>query len=190
MRPLLAALTTLLTLAALAVPATAVAATCELTTAVEAGHSITVTGTGFAASSTIDITTDRSGSNAINGGTGPQTTKSQETSDASGRFVHVIDAGPGHGGTYEVSATDGTCTATTQAAAVETAGGVNPGGGTAGQTLPPTDTAAPAGRPAVSSVGAVAPVLLLGFGVGLIALGTRVRRVRRSTLDREAARRV
>ena len=68
---------------------------------------------------------------------GRSTRTSRRRTDASGEFTYTIDAGPGHGGTYDISATDGTCTATTQVTAVETAGGVNPGG---------IDRSAPAGH--------------------------------------------
>ena len=130
----------------IALPATASAATCELTTAVSPGHEITITGTGFGASTSVAITTTWSGSNATAGGnTGPQTTNDTATTDASGEFTFTIDAGPGRGGTYDIEATAGGCTATTRVEALETAGGLNNGG--ANPTPQATDTvAAPTGR--------------------------------------------
>jgi hypothetical protein len=130
-----------------ALPATAAAAgTCALTTTAAAGHSITVTGTGFTPGADVDITQTWGGSNATAGGnTGPQTTTSRVVADAAGGFEYTVDAGPGRGGTYDFSAASGGCTATAQAVAVETAGGVNHGtGGSAGganSTPPATDTA-------------------------------------------------
>jgi hypothetical protein len=146
----------------LAIPAVAAAAgPCALSVATTPGHVITVTGTGFDANAAVDVTQTWSGSNATQGGnTGPQTTTSQVTADASGGFTFTIDAGPGHGGTYDLSATAGSCTATAQAVAVETAGGVNGGG--AGFTPPPTDTVAidrahaPASLPLLPVLGGLA----------------------------------
>jgi hypothetical protein len=152
----------------IALPATAAAATCELTTAVSPGHEITITGTGFAPSASVAITTTWSGSNATAGGnTGPQTTSDTATADASGEFTFTIDAGPGRGGTYDISATAGGCTATTRVEALETAGGLNNGG--AGVTPPPTDTVdVPAGRsggglPIADVLALILAVSALGF---------------------------
>jgi len=165
-----------------ALPATTLAAgTCALTTAVSPGHVITVTGTGFDASTDVAITQTWSGTSATAGGnTGPQTTTEQVPSDATGRFTFTIDAGPGHGGTYDIEATAGACTATAQVVALETAGGINHGtsGGTTGGTAatpPATDTAPIAGRG--SSVPS-APIVAIPVGSALLALAFVLRRRR------------
>jgi len=165
-----------------ALPATTLAAgTCALATAVSPGHVITVTGTGFDASMDVAITQTWSGSNATAGGsTGPQTTTTKVPSNASGAFTFTIDAGPGHGGTYDIEATAGACTATLQVAAVETAGGINHGtsGGTTGGTAatpPATDTAPIAERgPSVP----FAPIVAVPVGSALLALAFVLRRRR------------
>jgi hypothetical protein len=151
------------------------AGTCELTSSVSPGHVITIEGSGFPASTDIEITQTWSGSNATAGGnTGPQTTTSHVTSDANGAFEVTIDTGPGHGGTYDVEATAGGCTASTRAVAVESAGGLNPG---SGATPPATDTDPVVGQ------GASAPVLpfvvvAIGFALAFLAfVGRRARRV-------------
>ena len=161
--------------------ATLAAGTCELTTGVSPGHVITVTGTGFDASTDVAITQTWSGSNATAGGnTGPQTTTMQVPSDASGGFTFTIDAGPGRGGTYDIEATAGACTATTQVVALETAGGINHGttggatGGTAA-TPPPTDTAPVAERAASLPA---APVVAILIGTALLAFAFVLRRGR------------
>jgi hypothetical protein len=157
----------------LALPTAASAAgTCELTSSVSPGHVITIVGSGFPASTDIEITQTWGGSNATAGGnTGPQTTTSQVTSDATGAFEFTIDAGPGRGGTYDVEAAAGGCTASTRAVAVESAGGLNPG---SGATPPATDTAYPVGQGASAPV---VPLVVVTFGLAL-ALGLAL--VRRS----------
>ena len=171
----------LLLVAALAAPApSAAAGTCQLSTAVAPGHSITVTGTGFDATTTVDITTKWSGSNATAGGaTGPQTTSSTVTTDANGGFEFSVDAGPGRGGTYDFTATTPACTATAETVAVETAGGINGGTNPGGAqvTPPPTDTA-PAGEHRGGPVPTV-PLLAIVGGLGLLGLALAMRRARR-----------
>jgi hypothetical protein len=162
----------------IALPAAAAAATCELTTAVSPGHEITITGTGFAPSASVAITTTWSGSNATAGGnTGPQTTTDTATTDASGEFTFTIDAGPGRGGTYDVEATAGGCTATARVEALETAGGLNNGG--AGVTPPPTDTVAvPSGRSGSGlPVADLLAIVLAAAVVGLVLVLRRARAV-------------
>lgn len=162
----------------LALPATTAAAgSCALTTAVRPGHSIAVTGTGFPATTLVDVTQTWSGSNATAGGnTGPKTTTSQVTSDANGGFEFTIDAGPGHGGTYDIKATAGGCTATTQVVAVETAGGLNPGtGGGTTATPPATDTAPVVDRGSPAPFAPIVPVLI---GVALLGVAYVIRRTR------------
>jgi hypothetical protein len=160
-----------------ALPATVAAAgTCQLTTATTPGHVIAVTGSGFAPSGTVTITQTWSGSNATAGGnTGPQTTTKTVTADASGGFDFTIDAGPGHGGTYDIEATDGSCTVKTQAVAVETAGGTTTGGTNGGSDTPPaTDTVDLQGGTAPASP--VMPVIVLVAGVVLLGLAAILRR--------------
>ena len=174
MRSLLAIL--LLAGASLALPVATSAASCELTTAISPGHVITITGSGFAAGSDVAITQTWSGSNATAGGnTGPQTTTSSVTADASGGFEFTIDAGPGHGGTYDIEAAASGCTATTRVAAIETAGGINTGGG----PLPATDTAS-LGLRSPSPVSPAGPLAAMLAGVALLGAAVVLRR-RRAT---------
>ena len=136
---------------------------------------------------TVDITSTWSGSNATAGGnTGPQTTTSQATSDASGGFTFTIDAGPGHGGTYDIAATAGGCTATAQVTALETAGGINTGGtgGTGGTTgvanpTPPATDAAPLADRGHGPV--PLPVLPVAGGLALLAIAGLLLVRRRTT---------
>ena len=169
MRPVLLVLSLLTGL--LALPATAAAAgSCALTTAASPSHVITVAGTGFSASTVVDVTQTWSGSNATAGGnTGPQTTTSKVSADGSGGFTFTIDAGPGRGGTYDITATSGGCTATAQAVAVETAGGINHG---PTATPPATDTTPLADQGAPHPLPPLVPVLLVAALLGL-ALGMR-----------------
>jgi hypothetical protein len=162
--------------ASLALPVATSAASCQLTTAVSPGHVITITGSGFAASQDVAITQTWSGSNATAGGnTRPQTTTTSVTADASGGFEFTIDAGPGHGGTYDIEATGGGCTATTTVAALETAGGVNPGGA----PLPATDTVSP-GLRGPAPLSPTAPLAAIVTGVALLGLAAVLRRARTS----------
>jgi hypothetical protein len=175
----------LLLVAALAAPAPGAAAgACQLSTSVSAGQSITVSGSGFDPNATVEITQDWSGSNSTTGGTGPQTTRSTLTTDASGSFEITVDAGPGHGGTYHFMATSAGCTASADAVAVETAGGIgggtNPGGGHV--TPPPTDTAPPGDRGQASTSAAALLAIVAGFG--LLGLGLAMKRARRRTKSR------
>jgi hypothetical protein len=179
----LAVLATLLT-----IPVTASAGSCSLTGALVPAHAIVVSGSGFAPNATVVVTRTWSGSNAAAGGNaGSQTTTSQFTADATGNVTFNIDAGPGHGGTYRISASDGSCTATATATAIETAGGVNSSGGTSASdnpgtvvplgvvvTEPPTDTEpvpegpspSPASAPVLAGVLAfIATAFVLAAGI-------------------------
>lgn len=168
-----------LIVAMLSLPAAAAAAGCDLTTAISPGHVITITGSGFPAGATVEITQTWSGSNATAGGnTGPQTTHSQATADASGGFAFTIDAGPGLGGTYDIEATGGGCTATAHVTALETAGGVNPGSGGTSVTPPPTDADAAGSRPNGSAVPALPLLGVAAAGLGAFLLA--IARTRRS----------
>jgi hypothetical protein len=168
-------------MAALAAPApSAAAGSCQLSTSVSPGHSITVTGSGFTANTTVDITQKWSGSNSTAGGaTGPQTTSSTVTADGSGGFELTVDAGPGHGGTYDFTASSASCTATAEAVAVETAGGVrggtNPGNGQV--TPPPTDTAPVADLGPVPA--SAAPLVAIAGGFAFLGLALALKRARR-----------
>ena len=142
---------------------------CQLTAVAHVAQDVVATGRGFAAAATIKITTVWSGSSAIAGGPIAGTTRTQTvTTDASGGFEFTVPAGPGRGGRYTFTATDDNCSATVQATAVETAGGLAP-------TPPATDTAAaPVKAPAVPTALLVAIVL----GIGLLALAALVLRSR------------
>ena len=111
--------------ALLAMPSSAAAAEPTLTATVIPGQEIDLAGSGFPADSDVMLTAQRNGTDA-----GSQALRT----DASGAFTATIDAGPGRGGVYTVTATSGSATATVEALAVETAGGV-------GSAPPPTDTA-------------------------------------------------
>jgi hypothetical protein len=98
------------------------------------------------------------------------------SSDANGDISFTIPAGPGRGGTYDIEATAGGCTATARATAVETAGGINGGGtaGGAGVTPPATDT-----PPITTGGGApAAPLAALIIGIALVGAAFALRRAR------------
>jgi hypothetical protein len=165
--------------ALLAAPAgVAAAGTCQLSTTVDQGHSITVAGTGFGAGATIALTQTWSGSTAIaTGPRGAQVTHQTISADPSGSFSLAVDAGPGHGGTYDFSATAGGCTATAQAVAVETAGGVRPGTTGVQMTLPPTDTI---GLDTGSTRTPETPLAAIGLGFLLLVLAAWLWKPRRT----------
>jgi hypothetical protein len=143
---------------------------CQLTTQRHTGRDIQVSGTAFAPNSSVVITQTWGGSSATLGtaGAGGTTTQTVQT-DASGAFELTVDAGPGHGGQYTFSATAAGCTATAEAVAVETAGGLH-GDGTTGPTTPPTDT-----TPAAATSDPLVPLLLLAAGLaGLVLLSLAV----------------
>jgi hypothetical protein len=101
---------------------------CALEAQADPAREIRVTGTGFAPGATVTFTQDWGGSNATadNPGTGTTTTETVQA-DTTGGFTIVVPAGPGHGGQYTFRAADGACTATVQAIAIETAGGIQGG---------------------------------------------------------------
>jgi hypothetical protein len=111
--------------AVLAVPTLVAAAEPSLTTTVIPGQEIDLVGSGFPADADVVLAIQRNGTDA-----GSQAL----TTDAVGGFTATIDAGPGRGGVYTLTATSGSVTATVEALAVETAGGLQ-------STPPPTDTA-------------------------------------------------
>jgi hypothetical protein len=151
--PALAALAVLfLSLAALAPPAAA--AGCTLDATVQPGRSIDLVGGGFAAGAGVTI-------GVVRNGTGEPSVSA--TADAVGGFTASVDAGPGRGGAYSFSATDGSCTATADAVAVETAGGTS---ARSGATLPPTDASPTRGSP--SGLGGSTPA---GLALPLVAAG-------------------
>lgn len=182
--PVALAFLAVLLLSLAAVPPSAAAAGCTLDAAVQPGRSIDLAGSGFAAGAGVTIGVVRSGT--------PQPSIAT-TADAAGAFAVSVDAGPGRGGAYGFSATDGACTATTEALAVETAGtaagGTAPAAGSgtsagSGATLPPTDATRPGGHADAVDGGplpAGGALLLVAFGSLLLVLSipTRRRGVRR-----------
>jgi hypothetical protein len=146
------------------------AGTCQMTAVNHAGQNIVVSGQGFAASASIAVTTVWGGSNSTVGGSAGSTSTQTITSDASGTFVLTVPAGPGRGGAYTFTATDAACTATIQATAIETAGGLAP-------PPPTTDTVS---GPANDGPAAPAmPVAAIALAVGLLAMAGLIVRPRR-----------
>ena len=94
--------------------------------------------------------------------------------DANGSFTATVDAGPGRGGQYTLTATAGSATATVDAVAVETAGGTLGG---VKPTPPPTDAVA-AGSAQPDSSRWLVVALALGLGVTGFGLATRAARMR------------
>jgi hypothetical protein len=137
--------------ALLVTPTIVAAADPALTATVMPGKEIDVAGSGFPADADVLLAIQRSGADA-----GSQNLRS----DAAGNFTATIDAGPGRGGVYTMTATSGSATASVQALAVETAGGT---GGGLQSTPPPTDLAPSVpGRPAPANDGALAMLVLIG----------------------------
>jgi len=163
---------TLALAALLILPASvAAAATCQLTstsTANGAGDDIHLLGTGYAPNADVEIQVLRNGA-AVD----PLTAHT----DANGSFDVLFQTGPGRGGRYTFTTSTADCTASTEAVAVETAGGGTlSGGGSAGQSLPPTSTvpAAPASPASdVALLAVVAVVAAAGWGA---AVAVRSRR--------------
>lgn len=131
--------------AVLLIPTIVAAAEPVLTATVIPGQEIDLVGSGFPAGSDIALVIQRNGADA-----GSQAL----TTDANGGFMATIDAGPGRGGVYTVTATSGSMTATVQALAVETAGGLQ-------STPPPTDMAESVAHGATSSNAAELAILAL-----------------------------
>lgn len=147
--------------ALLAVPATVAAAEPTLTATVIPGHEIDVTGSGFPADADVLLAIQRNGADA-----GSQSLKT----DAAGSFTATIDAGPGRGGVYTLTATSGSVTASVEALAVETAGGT---AGGLQSSPPPTDTASGVpGRLAPAGEGVLAVLALSGLIGALSFLAT------------------
>ena len=135
---------------------------CSMSAQVEAGHEIVVSGAGFAASTDVAVTQiwDHGNENPNTPAAGTPTTQTVAT-DAAGLFMFSVPAGPGHGGHYSFTATDGTCTATVDAIAVETAGGTCGQCGGTGPTALPTSPGrrrcTPTGSSAAARPGPPAP---------------------------------
>jgi hypothetical protein len=148
--------------ALLAAPAFVSAAEPTLTATVMPGKEIDVTGTDFPANADVLLAIQRNGAAA-----GSQTLKT----DAAGAFSATIDAGPGRGGVYTMTATSGAAKAIVEALAVETAGG----GGL--QSSPPPTNTAPVAASTSAPVhgGTIALVALLT--VLMLAMATFRRRV-------------
>jgi hypothetical protein len=126
------------------------------------GVEITIQGTRFTPSGDVILSWD------VNGG---PITNDTVTADGNGEFEYSIPAGPGLGGRYHITATDGTCSLEEEVVAVETAGG--------GGTLPPSDTEAeqlpaPRGPPASTLVGLIGIGAIVG--VLVLRLGRRATR--------------
>jgi hypothetical protein len=150
--PTLAALAAI---AILATPALAAAAGPTLTATVIPGQEIDLAGSGFPADADVQLVILRNGEDS-----GSQTLHT----NASGNFTATIDAGPGRGGEYTATATSGSATATVEALAVETAGGLQ-------ASPPPTDEAAPgrsgSGDDGFGRLAILAMVFASGLGVAL-----------------------
>ena len=153
-------------LAIFAVPTLASAAQPSLTATVIPGQEIDVVGAAFPPDADVLLAIERNGADA-----GSQALHT----DSAGSFTATIDAGPGRGGVYTVTATSGSATATVEALAVETAGGFQ-------STPPPTDTVSISrGRPA-SSAGDALALLALVSACGSSLLIARLRRRARETV--------
>jgi hypothetical protein len=146
----------------LATPRIVAAAEPTLTATVIPGQEIDLAGSGFPADADVILAIQRNGSDA-----GSQALRT----DATGAFTATIDAGPGRGGVYTLTATSGSATATVEALAVETAGGLQ------SSTPPPTDTIANvADRSASGDDGLfVALVVVVACSLGLAASSFRRR---------------
>jgi len=151
------------------VAAPLVAGTCQLTAVNHAGQNIVVSGQGFAASAAIALTTVWGGSSATVGGSSGSTSTQTIASDGSGSFTLTVPAGPGRGGAYRFAATDAACTATVQATAIETAGGLAP-------TPPTTDMVS---GPANAGTSPQLPVAAIALAAGLLAMAGLIVRPRR-----------
>ncbi|MGZ9231131.1 MAG: hypothetical protein ACXW4H_07580 [Candidatus Limnocylindrales bacterium] len=128
----------------LASPTIVAAADPTLTATVIPGQEIDVVGSGFPSDADVVLAIQRNGTDA-----GSQALRG----DAAGGFTAVIDAGPGRGGVYTLTATSGSVSATVEAMAVETAGGLQ------SSTPPPTDAVGSVSHG--SSDGAGAPAILI-----------------------------
>ncbi len=143
-----------------AMPSTVAAAEPTLTASVVPGQEIDVAGSGFPADADVQLVILRNGADA-----GTQALRTKDD----GSFSATIEAGPGRGGVYTMTATSGAATASVEALAVETAGGLH-------ASPPPTDAIA-AGAPAPGlDVAGLAAIVLIGacaLSVGLAAIRQR-----------------
>jgi len=122
---------------------------------------IDVAGSGFPPDADVQLVILRNGTDA-----GSQALHT----DADGAFSATIDAGPGRGGVYTMTATAGAVSATVKALAVETAGGL--------QTAPPpTDTTPGTGGCGPDASGRLAILALIAAGSTSLALSILRRRV-------------
>jgi hypothetical protein len=149
-------------IALLGTPSLVSAAEPSLTATVIPGQEIDVTGAGFRADADVRFAILRNGSDAGS--------RALHT-DASGAFTATIEAGPGRGGVYTMTASSGSATATVEALAVETAGGLQPG-------PPPTDGVP--GAPAVPGLpterlAVFALIAACALSVAVSAIGRRSR---------------
>jgi hypothetical protein len=147
-------------MALLAVPAIVAAAEPALTATVIPGQEIDVAGSGFPADADVLLAIQRNGADA-----GTQNLRT----DAAGNFTATIDAGPGRGGVYTLTATSDSVTATVEALAVETAGGL--------QSTPPATDTAP-GVPGRSDPAVNGELAVLGL-IGACSLGLAIASIRR-----------
>ena len=130
----------------LAVPTLVAAAEPALAATVIPGHEIDVVGSGFPSDADVLLAIQRNSTDA----------ESQALrTDAEGGFTAVIDAGPGRGGVYTLTATSGSVSATVEALAVETAGGLQ------SSTPPPTDTVASVSHGSSGGNGVPAALILV-----------------------------
>ncbi|HEY6013489.1 MAG TPA: hypothetical protein VIU37_05770 [Candidatus Limnocylindrales bacterium] len=148
-------------IAILGTPALVAAAEPTLTATVIPGQEIDVVGAGFPADADVQLAILRNGAD--------DGTQALHT-DATGGFTATIDAGPGRGGVYTMTATSGSASATVEALAVETAGGLH-------SSPPPTDTV-PGGPGSGLSIDRLAVLALIGAGVVSVALSAFGRRAR------------
>ncbi len=144
--------------AILAAPSLVAAAEPALSATVIPGQEIDIVGSGFPADADILLAIERNGADA-----GSQALHT----DATGSFTATIDAGPGRGGVYTVTATSGSASATVEALAVETAGGLQ-------STPPPTDTVSnPPSQRSLANVGTIGFMAVL---IGLLVAAAYRRR--------------
>lgn len=154
-------------IALLAMPALVAAAGPTLTATVIPGREIDVVGSGFPADADVQLAIQRNGVDA-----GSQALRT----DATGSFSATIDAGPGRGGLYTLTATSGPASATVEALAVETAGGLQ-------SSPPPTDTepgTVAHGGPLVDRVAILALIGAAALSVAFSALRRAARETSRS----------
>ena len=156
-------LLTAVAIAILGTPAFVAAAEPTLAATVIPGQEIDVAGAGFPADADVQLAILRNGADA-----GSQALHT----DATGGFAATIDVGPGRGGVYTMTATSGTATATVEALAVETAGGLQ-------SAPPPTDTVPGGPGGSGREVDRLAILALIGAGALSVAMSAFRRRARR-----------